>query len=219
MCNSILHDLSEYGNKKIMICWPFVAGVMQASHTGGTKLDKRYSPCFRDENGRKQSLSGKRKRDDVFKCVSERARSHSSRTLLDTCHVSFIIFQKLWRTPDRHPTSPLIHIIAILNYPTNAWAMHEPLTRRASDCDLRRGVVVIYTVWLKCNNITDNASSVFQLAPTDDLARRLSRRYFTWCSSFYRFKVHRNGNASEVLKSIAHMDNSNKQCEYKKYKA
>ncbi|XP_047991170.1 uncharacterized protein LOC125230161 isoform X3 [Leguminivora glycinivorella] len=26
-----------------------------------------------------------------------------------------------------------------------------------------------------------------------------------------RFKVHRNGNASEVLKSIAHMDNSNKQ--------
>lgn len=30
--------------------------------------------------------------------------------------------------------------------------------------------------------------------------------------SFYRFKVHRNGNASEVLKSIAHMDNSNKQC-------
>lgn len=48
----------------------FVAGVMQASNTGSTKLDKRYSPSFRDENGRKQSLGGKRKRDDVFKCVS-----------------------------------------------------------------------------------------------------------------------------------------------------
>lgn len=47
----------------------FVAGVMQASTAGGTKLDKRYSPCFRDENGRKQSLGGKRRRDDVFKCV------------------------------------------------------------------------------------------------------------------------------------------------------
>lgn len=31
---------------------------------------------------------------------------------------------------------------------------------------------------------------------------------------YCRFKVHRNGNASEVLKSIAHMDNSNKQCKY-----
>lgn len=55
---------------------PFVAGVMQASNTGSTKLDKRYSPCFRDENGRKASLSGKRKRDDVFKCVSETRGVH-----------------------------------------------------------------------------------------------------------------------------------------------
>lgn len=49
----------------------FVSGVMQASNTGANKLEKRYSPCFRerDENGRKASLSGKRKRDDVFKCV------------------------------------------------------------------------------------------------------------------------------------------------------
>ncbi|XP_023941422.2 inositol hexakisphosphate kinase 1 [Bicyclus anynana] len=46
---------------------PRYKGVMQASNTGGTKLDKRYSPCFRDENGRKASLGGKRKRDDVFK--------------------------------------------------------------------------------------------------------------------------------------------------------
>lgn len=55
-------------------------------------MDKRYSPCFRDENGRKASLGGKRKRDDVFKCVSAR---HAATDLLDTCHVSFIIFQKL----------------------------------------------------------------------------------------------------------------------------
>lgn len=70
----------------------FVSGVMQASNTGGPKLDKRYSPCFRDENGRKQSLGGKRKRDDVFKCVSAR---HAATDILGTCHVSFIIFQKL----------------------------------------------------------------------------------------------------------------------------
>lgn len=75
-----------------MMCGPFVAGVMQASHSGGTKLDKRYSPCFRDENGRKQSLSGKRKRDDVFKCVSERGpRSLSSRhsSTLVMCPLSY----------------------------------------------------------------------------------------------------------------------------------
>lgn len=76
----------------------FVTGVMQASNTGTNKLDKRYSPCFREENGRKASLGGKRKRDDVFKCVS-RTRAGtgaaSCRTYLDTCHVSFIIFQKL----------------------------------------------------------------------------------------------------------------------------
>lgn len=62
MCASV-HELM----KKL-----FVTGVMQASNMGGTKLDKRYSPSFREENGRKQSLGGKRKRDDVFKCVSAR---------------------------------------------------------------------------------------------------------------------------------------------------
>ncbi|KAI5633661.1 inositol polyphosphate kinase domain-containing protein [Phthorimaea operculella] len=46
---------------------PRYKGVMQASNAGSTKLDKRYSPCFREENGRKPSLTGKRKRDDVFK--------------------------------------------------------------------------------------------------------------------------------------------------------
>lgn len=37
---------------------------MQATSTGGTKLDKRYSPSFRDDPSRKQSTT-KRKRDDV----------------------------------------------------------------------------------------------------------------------------------------------------------
>ncbi|VVC96997.1 unnamed protein product [Leptidea sinapis] len=73
----------------------FVSGVMQASHMGGTKLEKRYSPCFRDENGRKQSLSGKRKRDDVFKCVSRGDPCALRLIHLDTCHVSFIIFQTM----------------------------------------------------------------------------------------------------------------------------
>lgn len=75
-----------------------VAGVMQASNTGSTKLDKRYSPCFRDENGRKQSLGGKRKRDDVFKCVYRGSPCERDRARTDTPrHLScvFIIFQKL----------------------------------------------------------------------------------------------------------------------------
>lgn len=29
---------------------------------------------------------------------------------------------------------------------------------------------------------------------------------------FCRMKIHKNGNASEVLKSISNLDNSNKQC-------
>lgn len=53
----------------ILMARLFVSGVMQASNCGGTKMEARYSPCFRDENGRKASLGGKRKRDDVFKCV------------------------------------------------------------------------------------------------------------------------------------------------------
>jgi hypothetical protein len=31
-------------------------------------------------------------------------------------------------------------------------------------------------------------------------------------------KIHKNGNATEVLKSISILDNSNKQCAYKKTK-
>lgn len=55
--------------ERVLMARLFVSGVMQASNTGANKLEKRYSPCFREENGRKASLSGKRKRDDVFKCV------------------------------------------------------------------------------------------------------------------------------------------------------
>ncbi|XP_038220641.1 inositol hexakisphosphate kinase 3 isoform X2 [Zerene cesonia] len=59
---------------------------MQASHTGGTKLEKRYSPCFRDENGRKQSLGGKRKRDDVFKFKVHR-NGNASEVLKSIAHM------------------------------------------------------------------------------------------------------------------------------------
>ncbi|XP_072949404.1 inositol hexakisphosphate kinase 3 isoform X2 [Epargyreus clarus] len=61
-------------------------GVMQASNTGSTKLDKRYSPCFRDENGRKQSLGGKRKRDDVFKFKVHR-NGNASEVLKSIAHM------------------------------------------------------------------------------------------------------------------------------------
>lgn len=65
---------------------PRYKGVMQASNTGGTKLDKRYSPCFRDEKGRKQSLSGKRKRDDVFKFKVHR-NGNASDVLKSIAHI------------------------------------------------------------------------------------------------------------------------------------
>ncbi|CAH2096022.1 unnamed protein product [Euphydryas editha] len=65
---------------------PRYKGVMQASHMGGTKLDKRYSPCFRDENGRKQSLGGKRKRDDVFKFKVHR-NGNASEVLKSIAHM------------------------------------------------------------------------------------------------------------------------------------
>lgn len=45
-----------------------ITGVMQATTMGGTKLEKRYSPSFRDEHPRKSSGS-KRKRDDVLRLV------------------------------------------------------------------------------------------------------------------------------------------------------
>ncbi|CAB3261644.1 unnamed protein product [Arctia plantaginis] len=65
---------------------PRYKGVMQASNTGGPKLDKRYSPCFRDENGRKQSLGGKRKRDDVFKFKVHR-NGNASDVLKSIAHI------------------------------------------------------------------------------------------------------------------------------------
>lgn len=48
---------------------PASVGVMQATMTGGNKIDKRYSPSFRDDTGRKSSAS-KRKREDVLRLVS-----------------------------------------------------------------------------------------------------------------------------------------------------
>lgn len=47
----------------------FILGVMQATSMGGCKLEKRYSPSFRDEPQRKMSAS-KRKRDDILRWVS-----------------------------------------------------------------------------------------------------------------------------------------------------
>lgn len=42
---------------------------MQATTMGGAKLEKRYSPSFRDDSSRKQSAP-KRKRDDVLRLVA-----------------------------------------------------------------------------------------------------------------------------------------------------
>lgn len=42
---------------------------MQATTMGGAKLEKRYSPSFRDDSNRKQSAP-KRKRDDVLRLVT-----------------------------------------------------------------------------------------------------------------------------------------------------
>lgn len=44
----------------------FILGVMQATTMGGCKLEKRYSPSFREEPQRKMSAS-KRKRDDILR--------------------------------------------------------------------------------------------------------------------------------------------------------
>ncbi|KOB75429.1 Inositol triphosphate 3-kinase c [Operophtera brumata] len=65
---------------------PRYKGVMQASNTGGTKMEARYSPCFRDENGRKASLTGKRKRDDVFKFKVHR-NGNASEVLKSIAHM------------------------------------------------------------------------------------------------------------------------------------
>ncbi|KAG7308486.1 hypothetical protein JYU34_005696 [Plutella xylostella] len=64
---------------------PRYKGVMQASSAGGAKPDKRYSPCFRDD-GRKPSLTGKRKRDDVFKFKVHR-NGNASEVLKSIAHM------------------------------------------------------------------------------------------------------------------------------------
>lgn len=45
-----------------------ISGVMQATSMSGIKLEKRYSPSFHEDTGRKLSAS-KRKRDDVLRLV------------------------------------------------------------------------------------------------------------------------------------------------------
>ncbi|XP_047991169.1 inositol hexakisphosphate kinase 2 isoform X2 [Leguminivora glycinivorella] len=65
---------------------PRYKGVMQASIAGGSKPEKRYSPCFREENGRKPSLGGKRKRDDVFKFKVHR-NGNASEVLKSIAHM------------------------------------------------------------------------------------------------------------------------------------
>ncbi|CAH1993842.1 unnamed protein product [Acanthoscelides obtectus] len=48
--------------------WPLVSGVMQATLCGGEKLEKRYSPSFREEYSSKVKTDRKRKRnEEVFK--------------------------------------------------------------------------------------------------------------------------------------------------------
>lgn len=44
-----------------------VPGVMQASNSGGVKLNSRFSPSFRDDPSRGKLAASKRKRDNVLR--------------------------------------------------------------------------------------------------------------------------------------------------------
>ncbi|XP_053690169.1 uncharacterized protein LOC128738799 [Sabethes cyaneus] len=63
-----LRELEFYQNipSDIQQFVPKYRGVMQAATMGGTKLEKRYSPSFRDDPGRKPAAS-KRKREEVLR--------------------------------------------------------------------------------------------------------------------------------------------------------
>ncbi|KAJ6647286.1 Inositol hexakisphosphate kinase 2 [Pseudolycoriella hygida] len=63
-----IRELDFYQNipSDIQMFVPKYKGVMQATTMGGAKLEKRYSPSFRDDSSRKQSAP-KRKRDDVLR--------------------------------------------------------------------------------------------------------------------------------------------------------
>ncbi|KAM7342379.1 inositol hexakisphosphate kinase isoform 1-T8 [Cochliomyia hominivorax] len=63
-----LRELDFYQNipQDIQKFVPKYKGVMQATTMGGCKLEKRYSPSFREEPQRKMSAS-KRKRDDILR--------------------------------------------------------------------------------------------------------------------------------------------------------
>lgn len=63
-----LRELEFYQNipSDIQQFVPKYRGVMQATTMGGTKLEKRYSPSFRDDPGRK-TAAAKRKREEVLR--------------------------------------------------------------------------------------------------------------------------------------------------------
>ncbi|XP_058054020.1 uncharacterized protein LOC131205785 [Anopheles bellator] len=63
-----LRELEFYQNipSDIQQFVPKYRGVMQATTMGGSKLDKRYSPSFRDDSARKTAAS-KRKREEVLR--------------------------------------------------------------------------------------------------------------------------------------------------------
>lgn len=58
-----MQSLQFTNQSDLLVVFP---GVMQATTMGGTKLEKRYSPSFRDDPGRKTAAS-KRKREEVLR--------------------------------------------------------------------------------------------------------------------------------------------------------
>lgn len=52
-------------------------------------------------------------------------------------------------------------------------------------------------------------SNLYPKLPNTILAICLIGNFYFF---FFRMKVHRNGNATDVIKSISQIDNSNKQC-------
>ncbi|KAL1491886.1 hypothetical protein ABEB36_012412 [Hypothenemus hampei] len=65
-----LRELEFYQNiqeQEIKIFVPTYKGVMQATLCSGSKMEKRYSPNFREESSKNLKNERKRKREDVFK--------------------------------------------------------------------------------------------------------------------------------------------------------
>ncbi|OXU27576.1 hypothetical protein TSAR_002809 [Trichomalopsis sarcophagae] len=70
-------ELDFYRNipQDIQMFVPKFKGVMQASSSGEVKLEKRYSPSFREQEVRQGKSSTKRKRDDVLRMKIHRKNS------------------------------------------------------------------------------------------------------------------------------------------------